>query len=247
MIWILFVIFQIAYPAFENAFKFQYLGDNLLHIRDSISTAPFKKSASLIVPFSQPFLKFSSVNFSHPFSAGIYELYLTSAGDKLYHEIMMENKFDLSIHSNYNFAVLMNSYLISIENYFTYYTFAAGFRIRYSNPKYVSYFIEYKNGYFITQSNLNPDIPEIIYISFFHINNKNRFVFSLVKDMLFPVDIQLFWKNTIHPNLSLNFGIINSSREIMGGAEFQFGEISPVILILNHPNLGITYGFKISF
>ena len=69
----------------------------------------------------------------------------------------------------------------------------------YSNPKYISYFIEYKNGYFITQSNLNPDIPEIIHISVFHINNKNQFVFSLVKDILFPVDVHLFWNYKQQP------------------------------------------------
>ena len=104
-----------------------------------------------------------------------------------------------------------------------------------------------KNGCFITQSNINLDIPEIIHSSFYHVNNKNQFVFSLVKDMSFPVDVQLFWKNALHPNLSLNFGIINSSREMMGGTEFHIGKISPFIFILNHPNLGITYGFKISF
>ena len=191
-LWILIVLVQIAYPAFENAFKFQYLGDNLPNFQDSVKTGLFKKSVVLIVPFSQPYLKIASMNFSHPFSAGIYELYLTSTGDKLYHEIMLENKFDFSIHNNYNLAVLMNSYLISIQNYSTYYTFSAGFRLAYSNPKYVSYFIEYKNGYFITQSNLNPDVPEIIHISFFQINYKSQFVFSLVKDMSFPVDIQLY-------------------------------------------------------
>ena len=141
----------------------------------------------------------------------------------------------------------MNSYLLSIQNYSTHYTFSTGFRLTYSNQKYVSYFIEYKNGYFITQSNLNPDVPEIIHISFFQINYNSQFVFSLVKDMSFPVDIQLLWKNALHPNLSLNFGIINSSREIMGVAEFHIGEISPFIFIINHPNLGITYGFKIFF
>ena len=172
-LWILIVLVQIAYPAFENAFKFQYLGDNLPSFQDSVKTGLFKKSVVLIVPFSQPYLKIVSMNFSHPFSAGIYELYLTSTGDKLYHEILMENKFDFSIHNNYNLAVLMNSYLISIQNYSTYYTFSAGFRLTYSNPKYVSYFIEYKNGYFITKSNLNPDVPEIIHISFFRINYKS--------------------------------------------------------------------------
>ena len=113
------------------------------------------------------------MNFSYPFSGGIYELYLTSTGDKLYHEIMIENNIDFSIHTNYNLAFLMNSYLISIQNYSTHYTFSTGFRLTYSNQKYVSYFIEYKNGYFITQSNLNPDIPEIIHSSFYHVNNKN--------------------------------------------------------------------------
>ena len=246
-IWILIVLIQIASPAFENAFKYQYIGDKLPHFQNSVKTSPFKKSVTLIMPFSQPFLKFASITFSHPFSVGIYEFYLTSTGDKLYHEIMIENNIDFSIHTNYNLAFLINSYLISIQNYSTHYTFSTGFRLMYSNPKYISYFIEYKNGYFITQSNLNPDIPEIIHISVFHINNKNQFVFSLVKDMLFPVDVQLFWKNSVHQNLSLNFGIINSSREIMGGAEFHNNKISPAIFILNHPSLGITYGFKISF
>jgi len=90
--WLLIVLIQIALPANENALKFQYLGDNHPHIQDSSKTNPFNKSVALIVPFGQPFLKFASINFSQQFSAGIYELYLTSAGDKLYHEIMLENK-----------------------------------------------------------------------------------------------------------------------------------------------------------
>ena len=105
-LWILIVLVQIAYPALENAFKFQYLGDNLPNFQDSVKTGLFKKSVVLIVPFSQPYLKIASMNFSHPFSAGIYELYLTSTSDKLYHEIMMENKFDFSIHNNYNLVFL---------------------------------------------------------------------------------------------------------------------------------------------
>ena len=95
-LWILIVLIQIACPAFENAFKFQYLGDNLHNFQNSVKTDLFKKSVMLIVSFSQPYLKLASMNFSHPFSGGIYELYLTFTGDKLYHEIMMENKFDFS-------------------------------------------------------------------------------------------------------------------------------------------------------
>jgi len=33
-IWILIVLIQIAYPTFENAFKFQYLGDNPPYIQE---------------------------------------------------------------------------------------------------------------------------------------------------------------------------------------------------------------------
>ena len=65
--------------------------------------------------------------------------------------------------------------------------------------------------------------------------------------MLYPVDFQLFWKNTLHPNFAVNFGIINSSRELMVGSDFFIGKILPQIFILHHPNLGITYGFKITF
>ena len=53
-IWILIVLIQIAYPAFENAFKFQYLGDIPPHIEDSVKTSPFKKSATLIILYFHP-------------------------------------------------------------------------------------------------------------------------------------------------------------------------------------------------
>jgi len=65
--------------------------------------------------------------------------------------------------------------------------------------------------------------------------------------MLYPLDYQFFWKNTLHPNLAIKFGIINSSGEILGGCELFIGKISPQIFILHHQNLGITYGFKITF
>ena len=88
-----------------------------------------------LFPLVNPF--FTSINFSQQFSIGIYELYLTSTGDKLYHEIMLENKFGFSIHTNYKLAVLMNSYLISIQNHSTHYTFYTDFCLMYSNPKYI--------------------------------------------------------------------------------------------------------------
>ena len=244
---ILIVISQLAFPAFENAFKFQYLGSNPSIIQDSVQISQNKKSVSLIIPFGQPFLKLATLNYSKEFPFGNFGVYLASSGDNLYQEIMMESKFEFLLHPQYNLAVLLNSYLISIENYSMVYTLSTGLRLRYSNPDNFSYFIEYKNGYFITHSNLSNDIPEIIHISIFHENKQNRFAFSLVKDMLYPVDFQLFWKNTLHPNFAVNFGIINSSRELMGGCAFIIGKISPQIFILHHPDLGITYGFKITF
>ncbi|MBC8256459.1 MAG: hypothetical protein H8E85_04040 [Candidatus Marinimicrobia bacterium] len=247
IICILIVLSQFAFPAFENAFKFQYLGSSLPIDQDTVQFSQNKKSFSIIIPFGQTFLKLASLNFSHPFSFGNYELYMVTAGDKLYQENMLENKFEFSLNNDYNLALLMNTYLISIENYSTHYTLSTGLRLRYSNPDNLSYFIEYKNGFFITNSILSNDIPEIILISIFHENKRNRFTFSLVKDMLYPLDYQFYWKNTLHPNLGIKFGIINSSGEILGGFDFLFGKISPQIFILNHQNLGITYGFKIIF
>lgn len=160
---------------------------------------------------------------------------------------MTENKFEFLLRHNYNLAISFNTYLISIENYSNHNALSTGLQLKYSNPKHISYFIDYKNGFFLTQSNLSKDIPEIIHISIFHENQQNQFVFSIVKDMLYPMDYQFFWKNSLHPNLAINFGIINSSRELLGGFELIFGKISPQIFILNHPSLGITYGFKLTF
>lgn len=241
----LIVLTQFAYPAFENSFKFQYFGSTLLTNQNSTQSYKSNNSVAFILPFGQPFLKLATLNYSHPFSFGNYAFYMASSGDKLYHEFMTENKFEYLLRHNYNLAVLLNTYLISIENYSTYYTFSSGFRIKYSNPTRFSYFIEYKNGYFITQSKLNHDIPEIIHISIFHENKQNQFVFSIVKDMLYPVDFKIYWRNALHPNWAINFGFINSSREIIGGCNILIGKVSPEIFILHHPNLGMTYGFKI--
>jgi len=244
----LFIILtHLAFSAFENAFKFQYLGSNLPNIQDSVQFSQNKKSVSLILPFGQPFLKLASLNYSHPFSYGTYEIYMVTTGDKLYQEIMLENKFEFSLHPHFKLAGLLNTYLISIENYSSHHSLSAGLRLRYSYSDQLSYFIEYKNGYFITQSNLRNDIPEIIHISVYHEYNRNRFAFLLIKDMLYPLDYQIFWKNTLHPNLAINFGIISSSKELMVGCDFFIGNISPQIFILHHSNLGITYGFKITF
>ena len=244
---LLIVLTHLAFPAFENAFKFQYLGSNLLNIQDSVQISQNKKSVSLILPFGQPYLKLASLNYSHPFSYGTYEIYMVTTGDKLYQEIMLENKFEFSLHPHYKLAGLLNTYLISIENYSRHHSLSAGLRLKYSNSDHLSYFIEYKNGCFLTQSSLSKDIPELIHISVYHEYNRNRFVFSIVKDMLYPLDYQIYWKFTLHHNLAINFGIINSSRELMGGCAFIIGKISPQIFILHHPNLGITYGFKITF
>jgi len=244
---LLIVLTHLAFPAFENSFKFQYLGSNLPNIQDSVQISQNKKSVSLILPFGQPYLKLASLNYSHPFSYGTYEIYMVTTGDKLYQEIMLENKFEFPLHPHYKLAGLLNTYLISIENYSSHHSLSAGLRLKYSNSDHLSYFIEYKNGYFLTQSSLSKDIPELIHISVFHGNKRNRFVYSLVKDLLYPLDYQIFWKNTLHPNLAINFGIISSSKELMVGCDFFIGNISPQIFILHHSNLGITYGFKIIF
>ena len=52
---LLIVLTHLAFPAFENAFKFQYLGSNLLNIQDSVQISQNKKSVSLILPFVQPY------------------------------------------------------------------------------------------------------------------------------------------------------------------------------------------------
>ena len=91
---LLIVLTHLAFPAFENTFKFQYLGSNLPNIQDSVQISQNKKSVSLILPFGQPYLKLASLNYSHPFSYGTYEIYMVTTGDKLYQEIMLENKFE---------------------------------------------------------------------------------------------------------------------------------------------------------
>jgi len=134
-----------------------------------------KKSVSLILPFSQPYLKLALLNYSHPFSYGTYEIYMVTTGDKLYQKIMLENKFEFPLHPHYKLASLLNTYLISIENYSSHHSVLAGHRLKYSNSDRLSYFIEYKNGYFLTQLSLNKGIPELIHISVFHGNKRNRF------------------------------------------------------------------------
>jgi len=52
---LLIVLTHLAFPAFENAFKFQYLGSNLPNIQDSVQISQNKKSVSLILPFGQPY------------------------------------------------------------------------------------------------------------------------------------------------------------------------------------------------
>ena len=148
---LLIVLIHLVFPAFENAFKFQYLGSSLPNIEDSVQISQNKKSVSLILPFGQPYLKLASLNYSHPFSYGTYEIYMVTTGDKLYQEIMLENKFEFPLHPHYKLAGLLNTYLISIENYSSHHSLSVGLRLKYSNPYHLSYFIEYKNGYFLTQ------------------------------------------------------------------------------------------------
>ena len=52
---LLIVLTHLAFPAFENAFKFQYLGSNLPNIQDSVQISQNKKSVSLILPFVQSY------------------------------------------------------------------------------------------------------------------------------------------------------------------------------------------------
>ena len=114
---LLIVLTHLAFPAFENAFKFQYLGSNLPNIQDSVQISQNKKSVSLIIPFGQPFLKLATLNYSKEFPFGNFGVYLASSGDNLYQEIMMESKFEFLLHPQYNLAGLLNTYLISIKNY----------------------------------------------------------------------------------------------------------------------------------
>ena len=41
---LLIVLTHLVFPAFENAFKFQYLGSNLPNIQDSVQISQNKKS-----------------------------------------------------------------------------------------------------------------------------------------------------------------------------------------------------------
>ena len=114
---LLIVLTHLVFPAFENAFKFQYLGSNLPNIQNSVQNSQNKKSVSLILPLGQPYLKLASLNYSHPFSYGTYEIYMVTTKDKLYQKIMLENKFEFPLHPHYTLAGLLNTYLIAIEKY----------------------------------------------------------------------------------------------------------------------------------
>ena len=119
---LLIVPTHLAFPALENAFKFQYLGSNQPNIQDSVQISQNKKSVSLILPFGQPYLNLASLNYSHPFSYGTYEIYMVTTGDKLYQKIMLENKFEFPLHPHYKLAGLLNTYLIYIKNYSSHYS-----------------------------------------------------------------------------------------------------------------------------
>ncbi len=59
----LIVLTQFAYPAFENSFKFQYFGSNLIAIQDSDQSFKSNNSAAFNLPLGQPFLKFATLNY----------------------------------------------------------------------------------------------------------------------------------------------------------------------------------------
>tara|TARA_Y100000588_G_C13508836_1_gene608510 strand:- start:57 stop:440 length:384 start_codon:yes stop_codon:yes gene_type:complete len=122
-----------VFAAFENTIKFQYLSSNLSNYKNS--TLPFQNSVScsIKIPFGKPFIKIATIKYSHPISNsnGNYEIYVSTSGDKLYRENMDENKFDFPLHHKYNFAVLINSYLVAIKNYSTEFNLTAGFQLKY--------------------------------------------------------------------------------------------------------------------
>lgn len=247
--WILIVLIQAAHPAFETAFKFQYIGGNRGNFssKDSIYSCQPENSFGLIFPFGQPFLKLKTMNYKRPLLNGSLQLYLATSGDNLYRETMLENQFQFSIHQNYQLGILLDTYLISIKNYSSQSTITSGIKLRYHNPDYFSFLIEHKNGFFLINHNLKRDIPEQIRISFYQDRSKNHFNFSIIKDLAYPLDLQLFWRNAVHSNLALNFGIFHSSQELLVGIEILTPLIKPFIFILYHPELGISYGGKIKF
>ena len=106
---LLIVLIQLAFSAFENTFKFQYLGSNLPNIQDSVQIYQNKKSVSLILPFGQPYLKLASLNYSLPFSYGTYEIYMVTTRDKVYQKIMFENKFEFRIQPYFGVGISIYS------------------------------------------------------------------------------------------------------------------------------------------
>ena len=57
-------------------------------------------------------------------------------------------------------------------------------------PEQISYRIEFKNGFYLFGTELKRDIPELLHMSLTQQVNSNWFTFSILKDMLYPVDLQ---------------------------------------------------------
>ncbi len=232
---ILFLFFpQLCFSAFENAFKYQYLYFKPAHSVNFSHIIPYGMPS-----FSQSQFQFFSISGSKP-----YQSFLSTGGDKLYRETILEIIIEYPVGKGYSLGPALQGCSVLIKNYPDLFAFSTGFNLSRVDSNY-HYSIAMKNLW--QAGDLKTDLPQIFRFDLvYHLKN-HQFHASLSKDMLYPPELNFIWDFTLASNLKIKMGILSGTSEIIGGITFQVKKYTPGIIFLLHPQLGFSYGASLAF
>ena len=148
--YLLFVLIlsKLCFPAFENAFKYQFLDFNYDQ----------SGNISYIIPYGMPAFAQSQFHFNHTLKSFQFHAYISTAGDNLYRESVIELKFSTPIGRGFQLGPIIQGSSVLIKNYPDLYASSTGIYFTRSDSS-IQYSIELKN--LLKTHRLKNYIPQI--------------------------------------------------------------------------------------
>lgn len=199
-------------------------------------------------PFGLSELKNISLMGVVPFSFGTIGVGVVQHGFELYKEFSITAAFSHQITDEFFAGYTFNFHQVSIKNYGQAASWSLDAGLLYFPVEWMTLGFSATN---LTQSSIGKakEMVPIVLRSGLNINilRDLHFTAEIYKQTGYALDQRMALDFLIHPNISIYTGIGSNPNNLAGGFSLYYEQFQLDYSIANHPDLGLTTGFTVSY
>jgi len=169
-------------------------------------------------------------------------------GDKIYKETVFKLSSEKSINDRLSAGVLLSNYHLKIQNYGSTNCVTLGVLVKTNIATGLEANLQIPSLISISKSSLFQEIPQIFSLSFLKLISKKQSInYSIVKDVLYNIDHQIYWRIEIFKLGGIRVGYKSLTNETAWGINIRSNKLLLGFGFVVHPVLGISHGFNLSY